>query len=259
MYTKCSSCSAMVPQGHKFCGQCGSSIEESTFTQRDTKLYGSLMKPGRARLVLISGTGTALPGLAFMLNAKKHDVGRVEGVIIFEEDTQVSPQHGSFYYEDGKLFVHDDQSLNGTFVRVKKPAMLEHGDVIRIGAQILRFEALDSSNPIGPDGTMVYGSPDHGGQFRLVHVFEGGIAGQVWSTGRREMVVGREGCDIDFYDDEHLSRRHARIVQSEEGCALEDLDSSNGTYLRIRKPEALNHGDYVFLGQQLLRVEIVEK
>ena len=44
-----------------------------------------------------------------------------------------------------------------------------------------------------------------------------------------------------------------------EGGRLQitDLGSRNGTFLRIRGQTLLQHGDYVFLGQQLLRVEII--
>jgi pSer/pThr/pTyr-binding forkhead associated (FHA) protein len=35
-----------------------------------------------------------------------------------------------------------------------------------------------------------------------------------------------------------------------------DLGSKNGTFARITDESPLEHGDYVFLGQQLLRVEI---
>jgi pSer/pThr/pTyr-binding forkhead associated (FHA) protein len=39
-------------------------------------------------------------------------------------------------------------------------------------------------------------------------------------------------------------------------CTLTDLGSKNGTFVRISDEAVLNHGDYVFLGQQLLRVEV---
>ena len=35
-----------------------------------------------------------------------------------------------------------------------------------------------------------------------------------------------------------------------------DLGSKNGTFLRLKEESLLSHGDYVFIGQQLLRVEI---
>jgi pSer/pThr/pTyr-binding forkhead associated (FHA) protein len=37
---------------------------------------------------------------------------------------------------------------------------------------------------------------------------------------------------------------------------VNDLGSKNGTFVRITDESPLEHGDYVFLGQQLLRVEI---
>ena len=37
---------------------------------------------------------------------------------------------------------------------------------------------------------------------------------------------------------------------------LTDFDSRNGTYLRLKTEKALAHGDYVFIGKKLLRVEL---
>jgi pSer/pThr/pTyr-binding forkhead associated (FHA) protein len=61
---------------------------------------------------------------------------------------------------------------------------------------------------------------------------------------------------MDFADDVHLSTRHARVGHDSEGFFLEDLSSSNGTYLLMRDAQVLQHGDYLWVGQQLLRVEV---
>ena len=37
---------------------------------------------------------------------------------------------------------------------------------------------------------------------------------------------------------------------------ISDLGSKNGTFVRITEEAPLQNGDYVFLGQQLLRVEM---
>jgi len=34
------------------------------------------------------------------------------------------------------------------------------------------------------------------------------------------------------------------------------MSSRNGTYLKIRSEKELAHGDYVFIGRKLLRVEV---
>ena len=66
-----------------------------------------------------------------------------------------------------------------------------------------------------------------------------------------EMVIGREaGVDI-LIDSASVSRRHARIIFRTDGYYLEDLSSSNGTYLndsRIDKPALLTPGDHIRLG-----------
>ena len=71
-----------------------------------------------------------------------------------------------------------------------------------------------------------------------------------------EIIVGREEGHLVFTDDEFLSRRHA-VFRFEAGrCTLEDLGSSNGTYLRLRGATKLEDKDYLRLGNQLFRFEI---
>ncbi len=53
-----------------------------------------------------------------------------------------------------------------------------------------------------------------------------------------ETVIGRDPGAGLFIDDASVSRRHARIVVTEEGATLEDLGSKNGTRLGDRKVEA---------------------
>ena len=51
--------------------------------------------------------------------------------------------------------------------------------------------------------------------------------------------------------------RHAQLHLSQAVLSVTDLGSRNGTFVRVTGEYVLKHGDYVFLGQQLLRVEIV--
>ena len=70
------------------------------------------------------------------------------------------------------------------------------------------------------------------------------------------MVLGREIGDIIFSDDEFMSRRHAQVSYRNGRGHLEDLGSSNGTFLRLRGPHGLASGDLIRLGDELLRFEI---
>lgn len=63
--------------------------------------------------------------------------------------------------------------------------------------------------------------------------------------------------DIVFTADAFLSRRHAAIRRdpSSNRFHLDDLDSSNGTYVAIRNEATLSTGDRVRIGQHLFRFE----
>jgi hypothetical protein len=70
--------------------------------------------------------------------------------------------------------------------------------------------------------------------------------------------------DLDAYDsDAKVSRRHARIRRHNGAYSIEDLGSTNGTYVnRGRRllpgnAQALNDGDEVIVGKTFLRFQIV--
>jgi predicted component of type VI protein secretion system len=81
-------------------------------------------------------------------------------------------------------------------------------------------------------------------------------------SGRRvevdeELVVGREDAGLTI-EDEEISRRHAVIRAGDGGLEIEDLGSTNGTYVngsRIAAATKLAGGDTVKLGQSVLQVE----
>jgi pSer/pThr/pTyr-binding forkhead associated (FHA) protein len=69
-----------------------------------------------------------------------------------------------------------------------------------------------------------------------------------WTLQGSVIVVGRsEDCHV-VIDDRQASRHHARITQTEDGYALEDLGSKNGTYLNgqlLSVPALLQDGDEI--------------
>jgi predicted component of type VI protein secretion system len=70
------------------------------------------------------------------------------------------------------------------------------------------------------------------------------------------LQVGREGGDLNFPGDLYMSGAHCRIEEAEGRFTLTDNSSRNGTYLRLKSERELGHGDYVFIGRKLLRVEL---
>ncbi|HZJ50885.1 MAG TPA: FHA domain-containing protein [Actinomycetota bacterium] len=72
-----------------------------------------------------------------------------------------------------------------------------------------------------------------------------------------ELVVGRaEKCHI-VLDDTYVSQMHARIFSKGEAVMVEDLGSTNGTYLnrrRITSPSELQRGDQVKIGKTVMEL-----
>ena len=73
-----------------------------------------------------------------------------------------------------------------------------------------------------------------------------------------ELTVGRaNGCQVALPDDSYVSQLHARIFRKDNRLWLEDLGSTNGTYLNakaVSAPVALRRGDRVQIGRTVLEV-----
>jgi pSer/pThr/pTyr-binding forkhead associated (FHA) protein len=75
---------------------------------------------------------------------------------------------------------------------------------------------------------------------------------------RPVVIIGREaGCDF-VLDDHTVSLHHARLAYRKQQWWLEDLASTNGTYLNgeaVLIPVVITHGDELTLGNIAVRVE----
>jgi predicted component of type VI protein secretion system len=72
-----------------------------------------------------------------------------------------------------------------------------------------------------------------------------------------ELVLGREGADVTI-DDAEVSRRHAVVRRLDDVIEVEDLGSSNGTFVddqRIEGPTRIGNGAKIRLGKTVLEVE----
>ncbi|GAA2180820.1 antibiotic biosynthesis regulator FhaB [Brooklawnia cerclae] len=73
-----------------------------------------------------------------------------------------------------------------------------------------------------------------------------------------EIVLGRAAdCQLDV-DDDYASSRHARVWHDREGFVVEDLLSTNGTYVngqQISQPTRIGFGDVVRVGRSQLQLE----
>jgi pSer/pThr/pTyr-binding forkhead associated (FHA) protein/predicted Ser/Thr protein kinase len=95
-----------------------------------------------------------------------------------------------------------------------------------------------------------------------LRVTDGPAAGNVLRVAGEELLIGRQapgqgklGNDIE------ISRRHARVTREATGFVIEDLGSTNGTFVngeRITGARGLSAGDKLEMGDTKLVVEVPE-
>jgi pSer/pThr/pTyr-binding forkhead associated (FHA) protein len=88
-----------------------------------------------------------------------------------------------------------------------------------------------------------------------VTVIFGGQEQQTFQLDRPKMVVGREPtCEIHI-DNLGISRTHCAFVNKNDAFVVQDLGSSNGTYVNGRKVNEhfLNDADEVIIGKYTLK------
>jgi pSer/pThr/pTyr-binding forkhead associated (FHA) protein len=81
-----------------------------------------------------------------------------------------------------------------------------------------------------------------------LEIVDGPEKGKVFSIHREETVIGRLAyCDVGLAQ-KNISRQHARVVRSGSEYFLEDMDSTNGTFLngkRVRTRTRLRDHDLI--------------
>lgn len=251
--TPCPTCGAPNPPTSKFCGECGNQLSGSSRGPSDAYRVPTQIP---VSLVAINEDGT--DGARVDLSFADNVVGRA-GDVRFPTDAFLSPKHARLTVEGRRVYIEDLYSLNGTYVKLRDEVRLTPGDTFLMGRQVLRFEKFEHSivpKARSSDGTRYMGSPPPGGQFKLLQVGIGGVLQNVFCLHESGAIVGREKGDIVFPRDKFMSGRHAQIFPREDGnYYLVDLNSSNGTWVKIWERRALGPGDFIFLGQQLFRIE----
>jgi pSer/pThr/pTyr-binding forkhead associated (FHA) protein len=252
--TSCKRCGAQILPDYSFCMNCGAPVSE---VDSGTSELPSVGGGKKYKLLLIRGDGGQTASYA--LGGTEHVAGRDEGIILFPEDDTVSPAHARFFYNEGRLFVKDLGSTNGTFVRLTAPVQVKRDDRIICGEQLFLFDEGTTVEPeADTDGTYFFGTPISNWYFRLTQVLKGGRPGAVHVARKPKVTIGRENCDFSFPDDKFMSHKHSVVEHRDSACWLSDAGSRNGTFLMLRDAEerVLNEGDYLFIGRQLIKVAL---
>jgi hypothetical protein len=282
--TVCPSCSMSNPSGFRFCGRCGQPLEASSPSTKDedvgtaqTMFVGnakealaeieredaaaeaqapSIPTPappvGRAKLIMLGPDGQAI-GERIVAMGEALEIGRAAGPP-WEDDAYLDPNHGTLKPVEDGIEIEDAGSINGVFVKLTGRMDVQHGDQFRVGQELLRYEDLPEPTPTD-DGTERMGSPNPGYWGRVCVLVDPERASTACPIEGEGITIGRELGDITFPGDGYVSGRHCRLMGDDDGIYIEDLGSSNGTYMRVRSGQTVPYGSFVLIGQKLFQIE----
>jgi pSer/pThr/pTyr-binding forkhead associated (FHA) protein len=92
-----------------------------------------------------------------------------------------------------------------------------------------------------------------GAQYRLV-VRQGPNPGQIFELDKSEISIGRDIANDIVINDAEVSRKHARLTVAGDRYQIEDLNSTNGTYIdgqRLIGPHVLAIGEIIMFGDNV--------
>ena len=198
--------------------------------------------PGPPPAVLMRLLGRDVEAEQFVLFAD-HDtsIGRRECDIRFEEDTRLADRHATVQPDGDGYVVRDDSTGEGVFLHLTDGSgrAVTPGTVGRVGAQWVVFGT--------PDAPLLLVHHDARGRRVAQHRLQYGT-----------QILGRAAPDITLAaDDMSLSRRHASVVVTGGRVYVRDLNSANGTFLKVDGATRLDDGDILRLGHQALRFGLV--
>jgi len=93
-------------------------------------------------------------------------------------------------------------------------------------------------------------------QFQLI-MRTGPTPGAAYTLEGDQMTIGRDSTNEITINDAEISRRHARLTFQGGKYVLEDLGSTNGTFVngqRLAGPRVLKTGEVVSFGEQIVLV-----
>src|SRR4030067_769191 len=91
-------------------------------------------------------------------------------------------------------------------------------------------------------------------QYQLI-MRTGPTPGAAYTLEVDQLMIGRDSTNEIVINDAEVSRRHARLTFQGGKYVLEDLGSTNGTFVngqRLAGPVVLKPGDVVSLGEQIV-------
>lgn len=212
------------------------------------------------RLVMRRGPS---PGAIYDLKEPEVLIGRGARCQIVIRDDEISREHCKLVKGTGGYELVDTQSTNGTFVNGQRVTqrVLHSGELIELGDSVtLLYERIVTgqlpaakfktpSEPIRPVALPVSAF----GHYLVVS--RGADVGAVHLLNNPIITVGREARNDVVIAEDAVSRYHLQLKRERTGYMVEDVGSTNGTFLNGAKLEAaapLNPDDVLRVGTMQL-------
>jgi pSer/pThr/pTyr-binding forkhead associated (FHA) protein len=112
-------------------------INQPTPLEDGTEIIGTPNPGYWGRLSVV--VGHDLDGPAFPLFDETASIGRERGNILFPEDGYVSGSHCQISVHEGRVYLKDLGSSNGTFLRVRENRVVPSGSLMLMGQQLFRI------------------------------------------------------------------------------------------------------------------------
>lgn len=259
----CPHCGKSITAGDVFCARCGHRVGQRVSVEvvgrpsaPPSSASGRFMGP---KLALLGESGEVVQH--YTLDRGEAVFGRGDADIRFENDHFMSPIHARLELREGRLWLRDLGSRNGTWLFVDAPTKLTDGDLVMIGSQVLRFRRLGYPGPHPPeaDSTRRMGSTVPTVDIAVLEQLraDGSCRDVYHLSPGRTISIGRESGDWVFPYDATMSGRHAEIRSEDSEFFVHDANSRNGVAMSMRGERAVKRGARLLIGDQILRVESV--
>jgi pSer/pThr/pTyr-binding forkhead associated (FHA) protein len=130
---------------------------------------------------------------------------------------------------------------------------------VLVALRVVRSDLYAASGlrALVPGGGRAAARTGRGRMPRQLIVTQGALAGTRITLDSRPILIGRADDSTLVLDDDYASTRHARIAQQGEEWYVEDLGSTNGTYLdraKVTGPTRVPLGVPVRIGKTVIEL-----
>ena len=249
---------APITPGLPFCPACGERAGEASSSPRPTSEFTAQRASAWGQIVLLDDAGQ--PAGKYPMVGSETTIGRLDADVAFHDDPFLSPLHAQINLREGRHYLRDLGSRNGTWYFVEEPYRLQDGDLILVGSQVLKFRRLGYPGPHPPeaDSTRRLGSLIPSADIASLTQLRSDSSGRdvIHLSPGRTIKIGRERGDWVFPYDPSMSGAHCQIRSADADFVLADDGSRNGVAISVRGEVEVRNGSRLLAGDKMLKLEI---